>query len=390
MNVLKGLEPQSVLKYFEEISQIPRGSGNEKGISDFLVNFGKSLGLETIQDESLNVIIRKPATPGYENAPGVIIQGHMDMVCEKNKDTIHDFEKDPIELRVDGDYIYATGTTLGADNGIAVAYGMAVLASNDIAHPAIELLVTTDEEVGMGGAIALDGTLLKGKYLLNIDSEEEGKLLVSCAGGARSEVTLPINFEEMEKDFEVYEIMLRGLKGGHSGMEIDKQRGNSNKLMGRVLNDINANCDIRLISINGGSKVNAIPRECDTLLAVKKEDIKKLEELIQKWDSILKDEYHANDSGVNVTLVKKEENHKVFSKDTTFKAIKIMNLIPDGVDTYSIEMKGLVQSSTNLGVVTTEGDKIVFASSTRSSVETLKTKLLDEIADVAEIGRAHV
>ena len=198
MNVLKGLEPQSVLKYFEEISQIPRGSGNEKGISDFLVNFGKSLGLETIQDESLNVIIRKPATPGYENAPGVIIQGHMDMVCEKNKDTIHDFEKDPIELRVDGDYIYATGTTLGADNGIAVAYGMAVLASNDIAHPAIELLVTTDEEVGMGGAIALDGTLLKGKYLLNIDSEEEGKLLVSCAGGARSEVTLPINFEEMD------------------------------------------------------------------------------------------------------------------------------------------------------------------------------------------------
>lgn len=307
------------------------------------------------------------------------------MVCEKNKDTIHDFEKDPIELRVDGDYIYATGTTLGADNGIAVAYGMAVLASNDIAHPAIELLVTTDEEVGMGGAIALDGTLLKGKYLLNIDSEEEGKLLVSCAGGARSEVTLPINFEEMEKDFEVYEIMLRGLKGGHSGMEIDKQRGNSNKLMGRVLNDINANCDIRLISINGGSKVNAIPRECDTLLAVKKEDVKKLEELIQKWDSILKDEYHANDSGVNVTLVKKEENHKVFSKDTTFKAIKIMNLIPDGVDTYSIEMKGLVQSSTNLGVVTTEGDKIVFASSTRSSVETLKTKLLDEIADVAEV-----
>ena len=385
MNILKGLEPQSVLKYFEEISQIPRGSGNEKGISDFLVNFGKNLGLETIQDESLNVIIRKPATPGYENAPGVIIQGHMDMVCEKNKDTIHDFEKDPIKLRVDGDYIYATGTTLGADNGIAVAYGMAVLASNDIAHPAIELLVTTDEEVGMGGAIALDGTLLKGKYLLNIDSEEEGKLLVSCAGGARSEVTLPINFEDMEKDFEVYEIMLRGLKGGHSGMEIDKQRGNSNKLMGRVLNDINANCDIRLISINGGSKVNAIPRECDTLLAVKKEDIKKLEELIQKWDSILKDEYHANDSGVNVTLVKKEENHKVFSKDTTFKAIKIMNLIPDGVDTYSIEMKGLVQSSTNLGVVTTEEDKIIFASSTRSSVETLKTKLLDEIADVAEV-----
>lgn len=385
MDVLKGLEPQIVFNYFEQISQIPRGSGNEKGISDFLVNFGKSLGLETIQDESLNIIIRKPATPGYENAPGVIIQGHMDMVCEKNKDTVHDFEKDPIKLRVDGDYIYATGTTLGADNGIAVAYGMAVLASNNIEHPAIEFLVTTDEEVGMGGAIALDGSLLKGKYLLNIDSEEEGKLLVSCAGGARSDVTLPITFEEMKDNFEVYEIMIRGLKGGHSGMEIDKQRGNSNKLMGRILNDINSKCDIRLISIDGGSKVNAIPRECDSLLAIKKDEVNKLEELVKAWDAILKNEYHANDAGVSVSLVKKEENHKVFSKDTTFKAIKIINLIPDGVDTYSMEMKGLVQSSTNLGVVSTEENNIIFASSTRSSVESLKTKLLDEIADIANI-----
>lgn len=385
MNVLKGLEPQKVFEYFEQISQIPRGSGNEKGISDFLVNFGKSLGLETVQDESLNIIIRKPATLGYENAPGVIIQGHMDMVCEKNKDTLHDFEKDPLKLRVEGDYIYATGTTLGADNGIAVAYGMAVLASNDIAHPAIELLVTTDEEVGMGGAIALDGSLLKGKYLLNIDSEEEGKLLVSCAGGARCDVTLPINFEEMDKDFESYEVIIRGLKGGHSGMEIDKQRGNSNKLMGRILNDINSKCDIRLISINGGSKVNAIPRECDALLAIKKEDVKILEDLVTSWDGILKNEYHANDKGVTVSLIKKEENHKVFSKETTFKAIKILNLIPSGVDTYSIEMKGLVQSSTNLGVVSTEDNKITFASSTRSSVESLKTKLLNEISDIAEV-----
>lgn len=386
MNILKGLEPQSVLKYFEEISKIPRGSGNEKGISDFLVNFGKNLGLETIQDESLNVIIRKPATLGYENAPGVIIQGHMDMVCEKNKDTLHDFEKDPIKLRIDGDYIYATGTTLGADNGIAVAYGMAVLASNDIEHPSLELLVTTDEEVGMGGAIALDGRLLKGKYLLNIDSEEEGKLLVSCAGGARSDVTLKINFEEIKEDFEVYEIMLRGLKGGHSGMEIDKQRGNSNKLMGRVLRDVNSKCDVRLISINGGSKVNAIPRECDALLAIKKDDVKILEDLIKVWDETLKDEYHVNDNGVNVTLVKKEKKeNKVFSKDTTLKSIRAINLIPDGVDTYSLDMKGLVQSSTNLGVVVTEEEKIVFSSSTRSSVKTLKTKLLDEISDIAEV-----
>ncbi len=385
MKVLKDLNPQSVFKYFEEISQIPRGSGNEKGISDYLVKFAKELNLEVIQDEALNVIIRKPATPGYEKAPGVIIQGHMDMVCEKNKDTIHDFEKDPIKLRVDGDYIYATGTTLGADNGIAVAYGMAILAANDIKHPAIELLVTTDEEVGMGGTIALDGSLLKGKYLLNIDSEEEGKLLVSCAGGARNELIIPVNFEEMGSDYEAYEIVLRGLKGGHSGMEIDKQRGNSNKLMGRILDEVNANCDIRLISINGGSKVNAIPRECDALLAIRKNDVKKLEELVEKWDGILKDEYHANDNGVNVKVVKNEEVHKVCSKEETFKAIKAINLMPNGVDSYSVEMKGLVQSSTNLGVIHTEDDKIVLAGSTRSSVETLKIKILTQIADIAEV-----
>ena len=189
-NVLKDLNPQLVFKYFEEISQIPRGSGNEKAISDYLKSFGEKLGFETIQDEALNIIIRKPATKGYENCPGVILQGHMDMVCEKNKDTDHDFEKDPLKLRIIDDNIYATGTTLGADNGIAVAMGMAVLASNDLEHPPIEVLVTTDEEAGMSGAMALDGSLLKGQYIINLDSEEEGFLLVSCAGGVTATSSL--------------------------------------------------------------------------------------------------------------------------------------------------------------------------------------------------------
>lgn len=177
-NVLKGLQPENVFNYFEEISQIPRGSGNEKAISDYLKSFGEKLGLETIQDDALNIIIRKPATKGFEDCPGVILQGHMDMVCEKNKNTDHDFIKDPLKLRIEEDFIYATGTTLGADNGIAVAMGMAVLASNDLEHPAIELLVTTDEEAGMTGAMALDGSLLKGKYIINLDSEEDRKSVV--------------------------------------------------------------------------------------------------------------------------------------------------------------------------------------------------------------------
>ena len=235
-NVLAGLQPQLVFKYFEEISQIPRGSGNEKEISDYLRKFGEDLGLETIQDEALNIIIRKPATKGYENAPGVVLQGHMDMVCEKNKGTNHDFTKDPLQLRIDGDYIYATDTTLGADNGIAVAMGLAVLASNDIEHPALEVLVTVDEEAGMSGAMALDGNLVKGKYILNLDSEEEGHLLVSCAGGVTALSTIPVEFTDADSSKVAYSLEIKGLLGGHSGMDIIKQRANSNKLLGRLLN----------------------------------------------------------------------------------------------------------------------------------------------------------
>ncbi|MGL5507394.1 MAG: beta-Ala-His dipeptidase, partial [Paraclostridium sp.] len=254
-NVLAGLQPQLVFKYFEEISQIPRGSGNEKAISDYLRKVGEELGLETIQDEALNIIIKKPATAGYENAPGVVLQGHMDMVCEKNKGTNHDFMKDPLQLRIDGDYIYATDTTLGADNGIAVAMGLAVLASNDIAHPALEVLVTVDEEAGMSGAMALDGKLIDGKYILNLDSEEEGHLLVSCAGGVTALSTIPVTFKDVEAGKSAYSIEIKGLLGGHSGMDIIKQRANSNKLLGRLLNLLSISFDIA--KVEGGSKNNA-------------------------------------------------------------------------------------------------------------------------------------
>ena len=234
MAVLDNLQPKLVFKYFEEISQIPRGSGNEKGISDYLLNFGKSLGLESIQDEALNIIIKKPATKGYENAPTVILQGHMDMVCEKNKGTNHDFEKDPLKLRIVDDYIYATDTTLGADNGIAVAYAMAILASDDVMHPALEVLITTDEETGMSGAMAVSPEHINGKILINLDNEEEGYLLVSCAGGIRTKGKLPVTREERTNG-KAMQIKISGLKGGHSGMDIIKERGNSNKILGRIL-----------------------------------------------------------------------------------------------------------------------------------------------------------
>ena len=227
-----------IFKYFEEISKIPRGSGNEKAISDFLVMFARENNLEVIQDEVLNVIIKKPASSGYENAPGVILQGHMDMVCEKNKDKVHDFTKDPITLRYIDDMIYADNTTLGADNGIAIALAMAILTSDDVKHPSLEVLLTVDEESGMTGANALNPENISGRILINMDSEEEGTLLVSCAGGSRTTTTLKADWQEPENGQEAYTVAIRGLKGGHSGMEIDKGRGNSNKLLGRVLNGI--------------------------------------------------------------------------------------------------------------------------------------------------------
>ncbi len=248
--ILNNLEPRAVFKYFEQISRIPRGSGNEKRISDYLVSFAKNHNLKVIQDDALNVIIKKNGTSGYENSPTVILQGHMDMVCEKDKEVEHDFEKDPLELRVDGDFIRAAGTTLGADNGIAIAYCLAILESEDIPHPPLEVVFTTEEETGMGGASALNPSNLKGKILINIDSEEEGKLLVSCAGGVRTRIILPIVKIQVDEKLNTYRIKIKGLKGGHSGMEIDKGRGNANKLMGRVLKDIHKTIKFYLANIS--------------------------------------------------------------------------------------------------------------------------------------------
>lgn len=378
-NVLKGLEPQSVLNYFEQISQIPRGSGNEKAISDYLCNFAKELNLEYIQDDSLNVIIRKKATEGYENCPGVIIQGHMDMVCEKNKDSNHDFLTDPIELRVVDDMIYANGTTLGADNGIAVAYGMAILASDTIKHPALEILITTDEEVGMTGAMNLDTSVLTGKYMLNIDSEEEGCVLVGCAGGNRNCITLPLEFTNSQKQGMLIE--LKGLLGGHSGMEIDKNHGNSNKLMGRILDLLTVDYD--LISVNGGLKTNAIPRECDAAIAVDAKDIDQLKAELSKIEAIFKNEYRVADPDVKIEL-SETTFEKVLTSECKNKVIRILNLTPSGIQTMCADIPGLVESSINLGVVTTKDDVITFESTTRSSVDTRKEWINNTVKLVAE------
>ncbi|MGL5150252.1 MAG: aminoacyl-histidine dipeptidase [Clostridium sp.] len=385
MRILQNIQPISVFNYFEDISQIPRGSGDEKRISDYLANFGKELGLETIQDEAMNIIIKKPGTPGYENAPTVIIQGHMDMVCEKNKGTNHDFKKDPLKLRVVEDYIYATDTTLGADNGIAIAYAMALLASKDINHPPLEVLITTDEETGMSGAMAISPEHIEGKLLINLDSEEEGKLLVSCAGGIRIKSILNILWDEKSVN-KVYEVKVRGLKGGHSGMEIHQERGNSNKLIGRVLKALKEEVDFNLIAIDGGSKNNAIPREADAVITLNQNDETTLKAIVEKYNQIFKNELKAQDSGIELSLEEKnKEVTKVFSKDTTNKLIDLLYLYPNGVNTMSMSIKGLTESSINLGVITTTENTVEFDSSPRSSIASLKEELVLRCKTITEL-----
>ena len=373
---------QLVFKYFEEISKIPRCSGHEQEISNYLVSEGKRLGLETIQDETLNVIIKKPATEGYENNPGVILQGHMDMVCEKNKDTEHDFTKDEIKLRLEGDHLYATGTTLGADNGIAIAMGLALLASDDIPHPPLEVVYTVNEEVSMIGAMNLDGSLFKGRYIINLDSEEEGKITVSCAGGVTAVVTINKEYKEITYPKTAYSLVIKGLQGGHSGMEIDKQRGNSNVLMGRVLNNLckNGKIEYDLVNIHGGLKNNAIPREAECVILVDSQYEESLQKEISKMLNILKNEYKTSDPEVNLECHKLEENYdKALTNEVKEKIISVLNLMPRGIQTMSADIEGLVESSTNLGVVVTNDDEIKFELATRSSVKSLKDDLNDRM-----------
>ncbi|MDF2948951.1 MAG: aminoacyl-histidine dipeptidase [Sedimentibacter sp.] len=362
--VLEGLKPEKVFYYFEEISQIPRGSGNEKQISDYLYNLAKLKGWDVIQDDYFNIIIKKPATVGYENSPTVMLQGHMDMVCEKNEGVKHDFEKDPIKLRIIEGNLYATETTLGADNGIAVAYALSILDSDDVKHPPLEVLITVDEEKGMTGAENVDANIFKARYLLNLDSEEEGVFTCGCAGGGGINFRIPVKYQDIKK--VAYKVSI--------GSDIDKERGNANKILGRILYDLYD--DIELISIKGGSKGNAIPRESQALIAVS--NMEKVQEKIIKWNNILKNEYSFTDSAVNVTLENLGYEAAPLVKDVFKKVVHAINLIPTGVFTKSTAID-LVISSNNLGVITQNEEYVELQNQARSSVKSLLT---DNIAQI--------
>lgn len=378
-NILKGLQPERVFAHFEALSEIPRGSGNEKQVSDYLLNTFRAKGFETVQDEHWNIIIKKPASKGYEHAPTVMLQGHMDMVCEKNADVEHDFLSDPIKLRVVGDRIYATGTTLGADNGIGVALALAVLEDESLRHPALEVVITTDEERGMVGATRLDCSSLKSKVLLNLDNGGEGVFTAGCAGGGRVIYTVPVRKAQRSKR-QGFHLTVRGLTGGHSGADIHLGRGNAIKIMGRVLYGLGEL--VELSAVSGGSKENAIPREADATLCC--DDRQALEQEIRKWDALLKEEYAVADAGISLQLEECFPPERVFDAATKAKIISAILLIPNGVNTQDGDI-GLVISSNNLGVVEQTEGAVILKSCPRSSLDSsMYRDLLYQMKAVAE------
>jgi dipeptidase D len=385
MDTLNDSSCPQVFRWFTEMNQIPRCSGSEQAVSDWLVGFARERGLEVIQDEAYNVIIKKPGTPGYERAPTVILQGHMDMVCEKEAASPHDFAKDPIAFLIDGDKAHADRTTLGADNGIAVSYGLAILDAADVAHPPIEFLVTTSEETGMDGASALDAGNLSGRRLINIDAEEEGKLLVSCAGGIDATLRLPIEWEDVPDSRSAVRLLIDGLQGGHSGIEINKQRGSANKIMGRILLDLEKDLDLRLYALSGGSKHNAIPREAQVGLAIRPEEETALQEKLSQWTAVLRNELQGVDADVRLSLEAADDSpQRVFSAKTARSAVRILCLTPAGVINMSTAIPGLVQTSNNLGVVLTQEGEITFENAIRSSVRSHKAEVAAQMGLIAE------
>ena len=389
------LEPKSVWKNFYSLTQIPRPSGHTQKVAKFLVQFGKDLGLESFQDECGNVIIRKPATPGMEDRKGIVLQAHMDMVPQKNNDKKHDFTKDPIETRIvheeDGDWLYANGTTLGADDGLGVAAAMSVLESKTLKHGPIEALFTVDEETRMVGAKALKPGILKGDILLNLDSETEGELYVGCAGGLDANVTFKYKEAPMPKGYEAFQLVVTGLRGGHSGMEINEGRGNANKIMARVLMPLIRHMKGKLVSFNGGNMRNAIPREAEAVIALPQGSGNSASKLVGSILATVRSELVKIDPNVSITIAPATGKvTKVIAGTTGAKVVKAIYACPNNVDRMSLEILGLVETSNNLAIVKTDKGVIEIKTLMRGSTDSLKDDLAESIRCCFELAGAKI
>ena len=381
MSVLSNLEPRSVFRFFEEITRIPHGSGNVGQISDYLAEFAGERGLFCIQDELKNIIITKDATPGYENEPAVIIQGHMDMVAVKKPDCDIDMKTEGLRVAVNGDLIYAEGTSLGGDDGIAVAYALALLDSDTVKHPRLEVVITVDEEVGMDGARGIDLSMLTGSRMINLDSEEEGIFLTSCAGGARVHCHLTAVTGETEG--MAAEVVLGGLQGGHSGGEIHKERGNSNVLFGRLLCRLAKKLPVHLIEVEGGLADNAIPRETKAVLVVEERDKEAILDVVKTVEGEIRAELSSKDPGAFLAAGEgRPGSWLCTTAEDTAKAAAWLIALPNGVQAMSADMHGLVETSLNLGILSYEDGSLLADFSVRSSVESAKQALIDRLCAV--------
>ncbi len=385
MSVLEGLEPKKVFAYFEEISRIPHGSGNTKAISDYLKGFAAERGLKVRQEACGNIIIYKEATKGYEASPAVCLQGHMDMVCEKASDSRHDFKNDPLPIAVMDDEVFSRSTTLGADDGIALAMTMAILDSDEYEHPPIEAVFTVDEEIGMEGAKQLDYSALSSRRVINLDSEDEGIFFISCAGGLHGNISLDVSYKR-HKGIE-YDIVISGLKGGHSGEMIDKYNANAIVIMGRFLRFIQSRMKLRIIELSGGLMDNAIPREAACHIHVSKENATIFDDTVAEFEQIIKNEYRANEDNLMIYCENLGETEKqVLRSESTKKLIYLLRAVPDGV----IKMcrtkgqEGLPETSLNFGIMRLDDDRFTLEASLRSSISTEKYALSDKLRLIAE------
>jgi dipeptidase D len=390
MTEIKELKPKLLWKHFDEISRIPHCSKHEEKIREYIINFAKNQKLKFKEDKNGNIVISKLASSGFENKPTIILQGHMDMVCEKNSDIKHDFSKDSIKIKIDKNILTADGTTLGADNGIGVAASLAIIEDDSLKLGAIEALFTVDEETGLTGAFSLEKNMITGKKMLNLDSEDFGVITVGCAGGGDSQVELPLITKNISEDFENLLIKIYGLRGGHSGVDAHEQRGNAIKIISRLIWNISKNYKIYLSDIKGGDKHNAIPREAYAKISIDKSDKDNIINDLKAEQKNILEEIKPIDPNMKISIENIDKRKSILDEKTTFTLINLLHSLPHGVDKMSYDIDGLVETSTNLATIAIKDNSAFIGLSSRSSIASALQDLRDRINAISSLAGAKV
>ncbi|WP_423187556.1 aminoacyl-histidine dipeptidase [Alishewanella sp. d11] len=390
MTAISSLYPQPLWQWFAQICAIPHPSKHEQALSQHIQAWARDKGLTVLEDKVGNLIIKKPATAGMENRKTVVIQAHLDMVPQKNADKQHDFTKDPIEAYVDGDWVTAKGTTLGADNGIGMASALAILGSNEIKHGPLEVLLTVDEEAGMTGAFALEAGMLEAEILINTDSEQEGEIYMGCAGGVDAEFTVPVQWQPLPAGHQAYRLTISGLKGGHSGVNIHLGRGNANKLLARFLVEQASELDFKVSEIAGGSLRNAIPREAEVVITLAADKRALLEEKAAAYQALLQQELSATEPALKLAVTETILPAQVMSTESQQCLLNLINVCPNGVMRMSDDIAGVVETSLNLGVITTQGDSVQVLCLIRSLIDSGREQIESMLASLAALAQVNV